>query len=235
MESLTSPSSSRWTKKQRILAAGLAAVGVALGLLAFASGLGEALETVVLGLREAGPVVFFLAMALLPAVGFPMLAFTLAAGPVFGPRLGVGWVIAWSLLAVLGNLLLSYWLANRAVRPLVARLLTTFDCRLPDGAAGDAWQVTLITRLTPGPPYWLQCYLLGLMRVPLTPYLVVSLLVMTGYLVALVVGGEAISQGNGRLAFAAGGLLVVFIAVLQVVRNRLARRRIAAHAVLAAE
>ena len=65
------------------------------------------------------------------------------------------------------------------------------------------------------------------MRVPLTPYLVVSLLVMAGYLVALVLGGEAVSQGNGRLAFGAVGLLVVFGAALQLVRKRMALRRTA--------
>jgi len=196
------------------------------------TGLLDAIDAVILALREAGPVVFFGSMALLPAVGFPMIAFTLAAGPVFGPVLGLGWVIGWSLLAVVVNLLLTYWLANRALRPLVSRLLDYFDFRLPDGPVGGAWQITLIVRLTPGPPFWMQSYLLGLMRVPLTPYLVVSMLVMTGYIVALVCGGEAIVEGNGRLAFLAAGLLVVTIAALQLLRQRTARRRAAAALVL---
>jgi uncharacterized membrane protein YdjX (TVP38/TMEM64 family) len=223
----------RWTKKHFWLAAGLVVVIAAVGLVAVKSGLIGAIDALVLGLRDAGPMVFFAAMALLPAVGFPMMAFTLAAGPVFGPTLGAGWVIGWSLLAVTANLLLSYWVANRALRPLVGRLLTRFDYRLPESAAGDAWQVTLITRLMPGPPYWVQSYLLGLMRVPMTPYLVISLLVMGGYLVALVLGGAAISEGNGRLAVAAGGLLIVFIAALQLVRKRTARRRSALPALAA--
>jgi len=216
--------SRRWTKKHLWLAAGLAAALAGLAFLAVQAGVIGAIDSVVLGLRDAGPLAFFVAMALLPAVGFPMMAFTLAAGPVFGPSLGAGWVITWCLLAVLANLLISYWLAGRALRPLVGRLLTRFDCHLPENAAGDAWQVTLITRLTPGPPYWVQNYLLGLLRVPLVPYLVVSLLVMAGYLVALVLGGTAASEGNGRLGFAAVGILVVFVAALQVVRKRAARR-----------
>ena len=91
--------------------------------------------------------------------------------------------------------------------------------------------MTLITRLAPGPPYWVQSYLLGLIRVPLVPYLVVSLLVMAGYLVALVLGGEAVSQGNGRLGFVAVGVLVIFVAALQLLRKRSERRRTAALAV----
>jgi uncharacterized membrane protein YdjX (TVP38/TMEM64 family) len=143
---------------------------------------------------------------------------------VFAPTLGVGGVIGWSLAAVVVNLLLTYWLADRAVRPLVNRLLTYFEIRLPDKSADGAWRMTLIVRLTPGPPFWVQSYLLGLMRVPLGPYLVVSTLVMAGCIVALVCGGEAITQGNGRLAFVALGLVVVFVAILQPMRKRALRR-----------
>jgi uncharacterized membrane protein YdjX (TVP38/TMEM64 family) len=188
----------------------------------------EAADTVVLGLREAGPQVFFVAMALLPAVGFPLSPFTLAAGPVFGPTLGAGWVIVWSLTAVVVNLLLTYWLANRALRPLVSRLLTYFEFHLPDNPAGGAWQLAWIVRLTPGPPFWVQSYLLGLIRVPLVPYLIVSTFVMAGYIVALVCGGEAIANGSGRLAITAVGILVVTIAALQLLRKRTARLRAAA-------
>jgi uncharacterized membrane protein YdjX (TVP38/TMEM64 family) len=217
----------RWTKKPLLLAAGLAILAAALVFVGLKIGLREAVDAVVLSLRGAGPLVFFGAMALLPAVGFPISPFTVAAGPVFGPTLGAGWVVGWSLLAVVVNLLLTYWLANRALRPLVSRLLTYFGIRLPDTTTGGAWQLAWIVRLTPGPPFWVQSYLLGLVRVPLVPYLVVSVFVMGGYIVAFVCGGEAIVQGNGRLALAAGGILVVTTAVLQLLRKRAARLRAA--------
>jgi uncharacterized membrane protein YdjX (TVP38/TMEM64 family) len=162
-------------------------------------------------------------MALLPAAGFPLLAFTLAAGPVFGPTLGATWVIIWSLTAVVANLLLTYWLAHRALRPLVSLVLKYFGIPVPDVMAGGAWQITLIVRLTPGPPFWVQSYLLGLIRVPLLPYLAVSTFVMAGYIVALVCGGAAIANHNGRLAVVAIGVLVVSVAVLQLLRKRMAR------------
>jgi uncharacterized membrane protein YdjX (TVP38/TMEM64 family) len=218
----------RWTKKHLVLAMGLAAVLAVLVWVVLKTGLVEAVHIVVLGLREAGPQVFFAAMALLPAVGFPLSPFTLAAGPLFGPTLGAGWVIVWSLTAVVVNLLLTYWLANRALRPLVSRLLAYFEYHLPEHTVGGAWQLTWIVRLTPGPPFWAQSYLLGLIRVPLVPYLVVSTLVMAGYIVALACGGEAIANGSGRLAIAAVGVLVVTIAVLQLLRKRTARLRAAA-------
>jgi uncharacterized membrane protein YdjX (TVP38/TMEM64 family) len=214
-----------WRRKHLLLAAGLAALIVVLALLTLHAGFGEVVDATVLRLRAAGPVAFFLAMAVLPAVGFPMLAFTLAAGPVFGPTMGSGWVIVWSLAAVVANLLLTYWLADRALRPLVSRLVTYFEFRLPENLADNAWQLALIVRLTPGPPFWVQSYLLGVLRLPLVPYLVVSTAVMAGYIVALVFGGEAIVEGNGSLAVAALGAMAIFVAALQLLRKRTARRR----------
>jgi uncharacterized membrane protein YdjX (TVP38/TMEM64 family) len=214
-----------WTKRRLLLTAGGAILAVTLVLVAMKLGLRTALHEVVLGLREAGPLVFFVAMAVLPAVGFPMMFFTLSAGSVFAPEFGTGWVIAWSLTAVVVNLLLTYWLADRALRPLMSRLMAWLDFRLPRVPAGGAWPLTVIVRLTPGPPYWAQSYLLGLMRVPLVPYFTVSVLVMAGYIVALVYGGEAITEGKGGQAVAAAGLLAVVIAVLQLFRRRTLRRQ----------
>ncbi len=211
-----------------MLAAGLGLVALVGAVIVVKTGLVATLNATVDGLREAGPGVFFVAMALLPAVGFPLIAFTFAAGPVFGPSLGTGWVVVWSLTAVLTNLLLTYWLSNRALRPLVGRLLAYFEFSLPERPPGGAWHVALIVRVTPGPPFWVQSYVLGLMRVPLVPYLAVSMMVMTGFIVALVFGGEAIFQGNGRLAFVAIGVLGGSIAVMQLLRQRAAQRMIAA-------
>ena len=69
---------------------------------------------------------------------------------------------------------------------------------------------------------------LGPIRVPLVPYLVVSTLVMAGYIVALVCGGEAVAQGNAPLALAAAGLLVASVVALQLLRQRAVRKRAAA-------
>jgi uncharacterized membrane protein YdjX (TVP38/TMEM64 family) len=227
VESVAPSTQFRWTKKRLLFSTGLVAVIAMLVFLVLTTGVIEVVDSAILRLRAAGPGVFFGAMALLPAVGFPMIAFTLAAGPVFVPTLGSGWVIVSSISAVVANLLLTYWLTNRALRPLVSRLLTYFEFRLPDGMKESAWQMTLIVRLTPGPPFWVQSYLLGLICVPLVPYLVVSTSVMAGYIVALVCGGEAITKGSGRLAVTAVAIVVVLVAAMQLVRKWAARRRAA--------
>jgi uncharacterized membrane protein YdjX (TVP38/TMEM64 family) len=158
-------------------------------------------------LREAGPAVFFLGMALLPAVGFPLSPFTIVAGPVFGPTMGVGSVIAFAVLAVMANVALSYWLAARALRPLVARLAALLGYRLPVTEARGAWQLTTLVRIAPGLPFFMQSYLLGLMRVPFAAYMVMSTLVPAAYLGALILGGDALWQGRGKLLLVAAGLL----------------------------
>jgi uncharacterized membrane protein YdjX (TVP38/TMEM64 family) len=228
MISPAQPPPHRWRRKHLLSAAGFVVFIAGLVIVALQFGLTETIDATVLRLREAGPVAFFVAMAVLPAVGFPIMAFTLAAGPVFAPTLGSGWVIVWSLAAVVVNLLLTYWLADRALRPLVSRVLTYFEIRLPENTTKSSWQLALIVRLAPGAPFWAQNYLLGVLRLPIVPYLVVSTSITAGYIVALVLGGEALVQGNGRLAFVALGATAIFVGMLQLLRKRAARRRAAA-------
>jgi uncharacterized membrane protein YdjX (TVP38/TMEM64 family) len=170
-------------------------------------------------LREAGPVVFFLGMALLPAIGFPLMPFTFAAGPVFGPTMGVGNVIACAILAVMANVALSYWLAARALRPLVTRLAGWLGYRLPVNDAKTAWQITTIMRAAPGLPFFMQSYLLGLMRAPFVPYMVMSTLVPAAYLTAVILGGDALWQGRTGLLLLAAGLLGLTGAVVHLLRK----------------
>ena len=51
------------------------------------------------------------------------------------------------------NVALTYWLATRALRPLVARLASLLGYRLPETGAHSAWQLTTIVRLAPGLPF----------------------------------------------------------------------------------
>ncbi len=178
------------------------------------------LEAGILRLRAAGPWYFFAGMALLPAVGFPLMPFTFAAGPVFGATMGVGSVIACALLAVMLNVTLSYWLATRALRPLVARLASWLGYRLPETGAQSAWQLTTIVRLAPGLPFFMQSYLLGLVRTPFVIYMTVSTLVPAGYLVAVILFGDALWSGKGRNALLAASLLGIVAGVIHLLHKR---------------
>jgi uncharacterized membrane protein YdjX (TVP38/TMEM64 family) len=215
----------------------LAAVVVIIALVGAShwSELKAAVDAGVVRLREAGPAVFFLGMALLPAVGFPLMPFSLAAGPVFGPTMGAGPVIACAIGAVAINVTLSYWLAARALRPLVARLAELLGYRLPVNRAETAWQVTTLVRVAPGLPFFMQSYLLGLTRVPFGPYVTMSTLIPAAYLTAIILGGNALWEGKTGTLLIALGLLGVVGAIVHLLRKLQAAKSIQGAAAATAE
>ena len=119
-------------------------------------GVREVMNQIVFRLREAGAPVFFTGMALLPAVGFPLLPFSLAAGPVFAPSLGAGGVIACAILAVAVNVALSYLLASTVLHSLTERLMARLGYRLPELPRDNAWFFLTFVRVVPALPFWVR-------------------------------------------------------------------------------
>jgi len=176
-------------------------------------------------IRAAGPVAFFSAMAILPALGAPILTFSLSAGPVFSERIGVGWVIVLALLALLINMSLTYFLASRALRPLLEKLFVRLGYKLPEVEKGDATDLIILLRVTPGVPFCVQNYLLGLARVPFGKYIVLSCLFMWGFNVAIILFGDALLHGKGKVALIALILFVALTAATHLVRRHLGRKK----------
>ena len=81
--------------------------------------------------EEAGPVTFFGAMAVLPAIGMPITPFLVLAGATFG----VGPGLLGSALALGVNLTLCYAIARSALRPWLESLLRRFEYELPDSSS----------------------------------------------------------------------------------------------------
>jgi uncharacterized membrane protein YdjX (TVP38/TMEM64 family) len=176
-------------------------------------------------IRNAGPVAFFSAMALLPALGAPILAFSLSAGPVFGEKLGIGAVIALSLLALLINMALTYFLASRALRPLLEKLFVRLGYKLPEVETADATDLIILLRVTPGVPFCVQNYLLGLARVPFGKYLALSCTFMWGFNIAIILFGDALLHGKGKVAFIALSLFLALTVATHLVRKHLGRKK----------
>jgi uncharacterized membrane protein YdjX (TVP38/TMEM64 family) len=176
--------------------------------------LGGQIERCVAFFRAAGPVPFFLGMAVLPVFGFPVVAFTVTAGPVFGATMGVGNVILCAIAAEAVNMAICYWLAAGPLHPWGERLAAWLGYKLPEVPVGSAWEVTLIVRIIPGPPFFLQNYLLGFARVPFGIYLLVSTLVHVVFVIAAIMAGDAFTRRDPRalavgvLLFAAGAVAV---------------------------
>ncbi|MGH7995763.1 MAG: VTT domain-containing protein, partial [Opitutaceae bacterium] len=169
-------------------------------------------------------------MALLPAVGMPMMAFSLTAGPAFAPVLGVGGTVAAALAAATTNLLITYWLARRALRPVLERLMERFGYRLPEMETRYSTDLIVILRVTPGIPFFAQNYLLGLADAPVGRYLGISCAVVWTYTSALIVFGDALRRGSAKSAAGAIAAVVVAGAVTHLVRRRYAGRKAGAHA-----
>lgn len=209
---------------RRLLGVVIAILAVLTVLLLPLPRLTSAVHEIIVSLREAGPEPFFLAMALLPAVGFPLAAFSVVAGPVFGPTLGVGTVVLCAIVATSVNVALSYWIATRALRPLIERVLRWLGYEIPEIRPRHAWPIILVVRTVPGPPFFLQSYLLAFARAPFGTYMAISTLVPACYLTATIILGDGLSR---RDPWAMGAAALIFVAggtVLHFIRTRLGQR-----------
>lgn len=223
---MSSPEAPVEKKKLPVVKLAVAAVVLLVGAVLVLRGvdLGTLKERGFALIRELGPVVFFLAMAILPALGAPMLAFSIPAGEAFAPRLGLGMVIAVALVALAVNLALTYWLARYALRPVLTGFVKRYGYSVPRATPENALTVTLVVRLTPGPPLFIQGYLLGLAEVPFGLYMLVSWPIQAAWGVGAIVLGQGILNGNFKLAAAGLAVIVVVVAALQWLRKKFSKR-----------
>jgi uncharacterized membrane protein YdjX (TVP38/TMEM64 family) len=176
-------------------------------------------------IRGFGPVAFFAAMSVLPSLGCPLSVFTLTAGPVFGPTLGLPLVLSLAAGAIAANLALSYWLARQGLRPWIEWLFTRLGYRLPQVSAENELALTVLVRVTPGPPFVLQSFLLGLAGVAFRIYMIVSWPISTAYAIAFILFGDSLAQGKGKVALLSVSLLIALTVGVQFLRRHFARKR----------
>jgi uncharacterized membrane protein YdjX (TVP38/TMEM64 family) len=174
-------------------------------------------------IRGAGPWTFFAGIAVLPAIGAPLSAFTIVAGEAFGARMTMIGVIAAASVAIAVNLALTYWLARYALRPLLSRIAERYGYKIPRVTPGNALSIALVLRLTPGPPFFMQSYILGLAEVPFRLYMVVSWLCILPWTLALILLGKGVFNGDFKLLIYGVGGVVAASAIVHLVRKRYAR------------
>lgn len=184
----------------------------------------EAVDWLLAQVRSVGPVAFFSLLAVLPAAGVPVSLFTLTAGSVFAPTLGMPLVILLALACLSINLVISYVLARWIMRPWVERLCGWLGFRMPAVATADHKGLVLLVRVTPGPPYALQNYLLGMAQIPFWTYLGISWAVVSVYSCAVILFGDSLVQGRGRGIVLAVSLLVALSVGVRFLRRYLKRK-----------
>jgi uncharacterized membrane protein YdjX (TVP38/TMEM64 family) len=179
-----------------------------------------AAETAIGWLRDAGPWVFFAAMAVLPAFGAPISVFTLVAGPAFGLAISIPAAAA----AMLVNMTINYWVARRWLRPAVEWFFRHTSYKIPRSKAENHRMLTVLVRLTPGLPYFAQGFVLGLAEVRFWVYLPISFAIQYAFALGFLIFGEALMKGRTGMIIAAVGILAAAAIVLQLLRRHYARR-----------
>ena len=157
------------------------------------------------------PLVFFLAHVLVTILPFPRTAFTLAAGLLFGPALGVLIAVTASalsaLLALLAVRALGWQLTSLVSHPA----LESVDARL----RARGWAAVLSLRLIPVVPFSVLNYAAGASSVKVLPYLLATLVGLLPGTAAVVVLGDALTGNvSPLLALVSVGTAAVGVAGL---------------------
>lgn len=189
--------SARQVSKRRIVATGL--VVAALVAVALLVPLPTAVQ-----LRDwatsAGPwfpLAFLAAHIVVTVLPFPRTAFTLAAGLLFGPVLGVGLAVAASTLSAVIALVLvraAGWQLSRLVRH---RAVDAVDARLRD----RGWIAVMSLRLIPAVPFSVLNYAVGASAIRLLPYTLATLAGVLPGTAAVVILGDALTGHVSPLLF----------------------------------
>lgn len=137
------------------------------------------------------PLAFLIAHIVVTVLPFPRTAFTLAAGLLFGPALGITIAVTASTVSALLALLLvraAGWQLNRVLdHPRMAAL----DARL----RSRGWPAVLSLRLIPAVPFSVLNYAAGASAVKVLPYLLATFVGLLPGTAAVVVLGDALT-GN---------------------------------------
>lgn len=166
------------------------------------------------------PVWIFLAIAILPAFPIPVSPLFILAGVTLGPTIGTPATVAIATAAMLTNTAGTYWLAATIGHGPVQRLFHWLEIKPPVFSRNDAYKITLLLKITPGVPFFLQNLILGFLRVPFRGVMLISCTIGTLSVVGFVVSAGAIFQGKTGAAIAGLSLLVAAALFTTYLRKR---------------
>src|SRR4029077_19620903 len=143
------------------------------------------------------PLAFLAAHIVVTVFPFPRTAFTLAAGLLFGPYLGVPLaVLASTVSAVIALLLVraAGWQLSKLVRH---SRVDSLDARLRE----RGWRAGIWTRITPAMPFSVVNYAAGASAVRVLPYTLATLVGLLPGTAAVVILGDALTGNVSPLLF----------------------------------
>ncbi|MGE9291474.1 MAG: TVP38/TMEM64 family protein [Puniceicoccales bacterium] len=195
-----------------LLLAGICILGVLLILWAVDFPLDVSITNI---LHDAGSVLaqvpswaYCLIIAFLCALPIPSSPFFIAAGGAYDlPE-----AILATTIGLVGNLIVSYFLASVPMRNTVDSLLKRREIRFPQPKDLAPWELIVIVRFMPALPMVIQSYILGLSKSPFFLYLTISWPIVSIGAVGLNLAGRGIfDQKLGLLILACGWVLSIGI------------------------
>jgi uncharacterized membrane protein YdjX (TVP38/TMEM64 family) len=177
-----------------------------------------ALDRIWLRLQQAPAPIYFGVVSIAILLPLPASIFYIAAGPLYG----VGPSIAWIPPVLIVNTLLVHALSATMVRPLITRVIARRGLVVPtlEGAT-DQNLAILLVRITPGVPYFLQSWLLGLAGVDRLRFVVITVPIQMVYASGFVVLGRSAFEGEIGVAIAALAVIVVAGIAARIAHRRL--------------
>lgn len=170
-------------------------------------------------LRSIPTPLYFLAFAILPALGVPLTIFYLTALPVMGathPAIAI--LLGWTAVGL--NMALTNVLGRSFLHPVIEWVIRHKHLSIPKLKPHNEWRVVLAFRLSPL-PFAIQNYVLALGHARWRSYLWLSLLIQGSIGLAVMLVGESILKGGlGYILLALCGFLVLHL-VFDYLRKRL--------------
>jgi uncharacterized membrane protein YdjX (TVP38/TMEM64 family) len=142
------------------------------------------------------PLLAYAILVLSAGIPVPLSPVILVAAVLFTSRYGI---LASALICYSGmvlGMIWTYFLSAYALRNLFERILLRFANRFPEIPEHHRVKVAWAVRITPGIPWFLQNYFLGVSKVPFWPYLGVGMAVQAFFTPAFVIGGGALFEGK---------------------------------------
>jgi uncharacterized membrane protein YdjX (TVP38/TMEM64 family) len=137
------------------------------------------------------PLAFLLAHVVITVLPFPRTVFTLSAGLLFGPALGVAIAVTASAVSAVLALLLMRALGWRVASLVSHPRVDALDSQL----RARGWPAVLSLRLIPAVPFSVLNYAAGASAVRVTPYLLATVAGLVPGTAAVVILGDAMT-GN---------------------------------------
>lgn len=196
-----------WT----LLAGGFALAGAA-WLIYFVLGPDEALRLGNLGwerLQSAPPIAFFFVVLISSLLPVPVSLLYAAAGTLYGVTPALLWIAPTAMLA---NLLV-HSICSSFLRPTLIEQVEKRGHTIPQlNSKSDETLLIALVRITPGFPYFLQNWVLGLAGVGLIRFLLITLLIHMMYASGFVILGRSAFEGElGMITLAFAFLFVVSV------------------------